>query len=167
MSETLADSIFKDNFQNFEKWSFVSDNVMGGVSSGNVEFLPLEKNFLAHITGKVSTENKGGFIQIRRNLSKINLENSKFIDITAKGNNQKYFIHLRTTGTILPWQYYQIDFNVKNEFQVFRLPIETFKRSSSFLSNKINPKKITSIGIVAFGRNHFADIFVKGVNFVN
>ena len=93
--------------------------------------------------------------------------NSKFIDITAKGNNQKYFIHLRTTGTILPWQYYQIDFNVKNEFQVFRLPIETFKRSSSFLSNKINPKKITSIGIVAFGRNHFADIFIKEVNFVN
>ena len=87
--------------------------------------------------------------------------------IRDRGNNQKYFIHLRTTGTILPWQYYQIDFNVKNEFQVFRLPIETFKRSSSFLSNKINPKKITSIGIVAFGRNHFADIFIKEVNFVN
>ena len=167
MSETLADSIFKDNFQNFEKWSFVSDKVMGGVSSGNVEFLPLENNFLAHITGKVSTENKGGFIQIRRNLSKINLENSKFIDITAKGNNQKYFIHIRTTGTILPWQYYQTDFNVNNEFKVFRLPINNFKRSSSFLSNKINPKRITSIGIVAFGRDHIADIIIKEISFHN
>ena len=39
-----------------------------------------------------------------------------FIDITAKGNNQKYFVHIRTTGTILPWQYYQTDFNVNNEF---------------------------------------------------
>ena len=167
MSETLADSIFKDNFQNFEKWSFVSDKVMGGVSSGNVEFLPLENNFLAHITGKVSTENKGGFIQIRRNLSKINLENSKFIDITAKGNNQKYFVHIRTTGTILPWQYYQTDFNVNNEFKVFRLPINNFKRSSSFLSNKINPKRITSIGIVAFGRDHIADIIIKEISFHN
>ena len=167
MSETLADSIFKDNFQNFEKWSFVSDKVMGGVSSGNVEFLPLENNFLAHITGKVSTENRGGFIQIRRKLNKINLENSKFIDITAKGNNQKYFVHIRTTGTILPWQYYQADFNVNNEFKVFRLPINNFKRSSSFLSNKINPKRITSIGIVAFGRDHIADITIKEIHFLN
>ena len=167
MSETLADSIFKDNFQNFEKWSFVSDKVMGGVSSGNVEFLPLENNFLAHITGKVSTENKGGFIQIRRNLSKINLENSKFIDITANGNNQKYFVHIRTAGTLLPWQYYQADFNVNNEFKVFRLPINNFKRSSSFLSNKINPKRITSIGIVAFGRDHIADIIIKEIRFLN
>ena len=167
MSETLADSIFKDNFQNFENWSFVSDNVMGGISSGNVEFLPVENNFLAHITGKVSTENRGGFIQIRRKLNKINLENSKFIDITAKGNNQKYFVHIRTTGTILPWQYYQTDFYVNNEFKVFRLPINNFKRSSSFLSNKINPKRITSIGIVAFGRDHIADIIIKEILFLN
>ena len=167
MSETLADSIFKDNFQNFEKWSFISDNVMGGISSGNVEFLPLENNFLAHITGKVSTENRGGFIQIRRKLNQINLENSKFIDITAKGNNQKYYVHIRTTGTILPWQYYQIDFNVDNEFKVFRLPINNFKRSSSFLSNKINPKRITSIGIVAFGRDHTADMIIKEIRFIN
>jgi len=167
ISETLADSIFKDNFQNFEKWSFVSDKVMGGVSSGNVEFLPLENNFLAHITGKVSTENRGGFIQIRRKLNKINLENSKFIDITARGNNQKYYVHIRTTGTILPWQYYQADFNVNNEFKVFRLPINNFKRSSSFLSNKINPKRITSIGIVAFGRDHIADIIIKEIHFLN
>lgn len=167
MSETLADSIFKDNFQNFEKWSFVSDNVMGGLSSGKVEFFPVKNNFLAHITGKVSTENRGGFIQIRRKLNKINLENSKFIDITAKGNKQKYFVHIRTTGTILPWQYYQTDFNVNNEFKVFRLPINNFKRSSSFLSNKINPKRIISIGIVAFGRDHIADIIIKEISFHN
>ena len=50
MSETLAESVFKDNFQNSEKWNFVTDQVMGGVSSGNVEFIPLKNNFVAHIT---------------------------------------------------------------------------------------------------------------------
>ena len=99
MSETLAESVFKDNFQNSEKWNFVTDQVMGGVSSGNVEFIPLKNNFVAHITGKISTQNRGGFIQIRRKLNKVNLENSKFINITAKGNNQKYFIHLRVFST--------------------------------------------------------------------
>ena len=166
-SETLADSIFKDNFQISENWSFITDQVMGGVSSGNVEFLRIENKLVAHITGKISTENRGGFIQIKRKLKNINLENFKFIDITAKGNNQKYFVHLRTTGTILPWQYYQIDFNVNSEFKVFRLPIENFKRSSSFLSSKIKPKNIKSIGIVAFGRNHIADLFVEEINFIN
>ena len=41
MSESLADSVFKDNFQNSEKWSFLTDQVMGGVSSGNVEFISI------------------------------------------------------------------------------------------------------------------------------
>ena len=98
---------------------------------------------------------------------KINLKNFRFVEITAKGNNQNYYVHLRTTGTILPWQYYQSGFNVNNEFKVFRLPLQIFKRSSSFLSKKINPKKITSIGIVAFGRNHIADIIIKEIQFIN
>ena len=166
-SETLADSGFKDDFQNSEKWNFVPDQVMGGVSLGNVKFVDFENNFVVHLTGEVSTKNRGGFIQIRRKLNKVNLESSRFVEITAKGNNQKYFVHLRTTGTILPWQYYQIDFNVNDKFKIFRLPIETFSKSSSFLSNKINPKKITSIGIVAFGRNHIVDIIIKKIQFVN
>ena len=82
------------------------------------------------MTGKVSTANRGGFIQIRRKLNKINLKNFRFVEITAKGNNQNYYVHLRTTGTILPWQYYQSGFNVNNEFKVFRLPLDTFKKSS-------------------------------------
>ena len=167
MSETLAENVFKDDFQNSEKWNFVTDQVMGGVSSGNVKFVPFENSFVVHLTGKVSTENRGGFIQIRRKLNKINLKNFRFVEITAKGNNQNYYVHLRTTGTILPWQYYQSGFNVNNEFKVFRLPLDTFKKSSSFLSNKINPKKITSIGIVAFGRNHIADVIIKEIQFVN
>ena len=68
MSETLADSIFKDNFQNFEKWSFVSDKVMGGVSSGNVEFLPFENFFnkigLRPISNKIESFSKGDIRKI-------------------------------------------------------------------------------------------------------
>ena len=140
---------------------------MGGVSTGKVEFLNDNNNFYARMRGNVSTENKGGFIQVRRKLEKLNLEGSKFIEIIAKGNNQNYFIHLRTSGTFLPWQYYQISFKVLNSFETFKLPISEFKRSSMFLSKRINPKNITSIGIVAFGRDHSADIYIKEINFIN
>ena len=100
-------------------------------------------------------------------LEKLYLEDFKFIEIIAKGNNQNYFIHLRTTGTFLPWQYYQISFKAISNFKTFKLPINEFKRSSVFLSKNINPKNITSIGIVAFGRDHFADIHIREIKFIN
>jgi len=165
--EAVGDTIFKDNFENPKKWQFISDQVMGGVSSGKVEFLNDNNNLYARLTGNVSTENKGGFIQIRRKLEKSSLEGTKFIEITAKGNNQNYFIHLRTSGTLLPWQYYQISFKVVNDFKIFKLPINEFKRSSVFLSKQINPKNITSVGVVAFGRDHSADIYIKEINFID
>ena len=165
--EALGNTIFKDNFKNPEKWLFITDQVMGGVSSGKVEFININNNLYARMIGNVSTKNNGGFIQVRRKLEKLNLDGSKFIEIIAKGNNQNYFIHLRTLGTFLPWQYYQISFKVINNFKTFKLPINEFKRSSVFLSKNINPKNITSIGIVAFGRDHYADIYIKEINFTN
>ena len=118
-SEARGETIFKDNFENPEKWLFITDQVMGGFSSGKVEFISINNNLHARMTGNVSTKNKGGFIQVRRKLEKLNLEGSKFIEIIAKGNNQNYFIHLRSSGTFLPWQYYQISFKVLNNFKKF------------------------------------------------
>ena len=46
---------------------------------------------------------------------------------------------MRTSGTLLPWQYYQISFKVVNDYKIFKLPINEFKRSSVFLSKQINP----------------------------
>ena len=165
--EALGNTIFKDNFKNPEKWLFITDQVMGGISSGKVEFININNNLYARMIGNVSTKNNGGFIQVRRKLEKLNLDGSKFIEIIAKGNNQNYFIHLRTLGTFLPWQYYQISFKVINDFKTFKLPINEFKRSSFLLSKNINTKNITSIGIVAFGRDHSADIYIKEINFTN
>ena len=88
IQEALGNTIFKDNFENPKKWQFITDQVMGGVSSGKVEFLNDNNNLYVRLTGNVSTENKGGFIQIRRKLEKVSLKGAKFIEITAKGNNQ-------------------------------------------------------------------------------
>ena len=84
----------------------------------------------------------------------------------AKGNSQKYYIFLRTTGTILPWQYYASEFTVNENFNEFVLPIRDFEKSGFLLAKNINPKKITSIGIVAFGRDHEAELFVKEIGFI-
>ncbi len=166
-SETFGDIIFKDNFTNRENWKLITDQVMGGISTGEVKFINRKKNSYVNLKGNVSTKNRGGFIQIRSDLRNVNLEEAKYIHIQAKGNDQNYFLHIRTKGTFLPWQYYSMNFKVNETFKFYKLAIENFKRSSSFISKKIKPKDITSIAIVAFGRDHLASIFVKEIQFSN
>ena len=158
-SNNFAETMFKDNFQEPNQWNYVADTVMGGVSTGGVEFKDIEGKTIALLTGNVTTENNGGFIQIRRDLRSINLEDINLIKLIAKGNNQKYFVFLRTTGTKLPWQYYQSEFTVNENFN-------EFIKSGMLMSSKINPKKITSIGLVAFGRDHSAELFIKEIEFI-
>ena len=143
-----------------------SNQVVQTLSHYGVEFKDIEGKTIALLTGNVTTENNGGFIQIRRDLRSINLEDINLIKLIAKGNNQKYFVFLRTTGTKLPWQYYQSQFTVNENFNEFILPIDEFKKSGMLMSSKIDPKKITSIGIVAFGRDHYANISIKELEFI-
>ena len=158
-SNNFAETMLKDNFQEPNQWNYVADTVMGGISTGGVEFKDIEGKTIALLAGNVTTENNGGFIQIRRDLRSINLEDINLIKLTAKGNNQKYFVFLRTTGTKLPWQYYQSEFTVNESFN-------EFKKSGMLMSSKINPKKITYIGLVAFGRDHSAELFIKEIEFI-
>ena len=92
-NKTFAGPIFKDNFQDPAQWTYISDNVMGGVSTGSVAYKTDNGAPMALLSGNVTTENNGGFIQVRRNISNIDLKTAKFVKVVAKGNNQKYFIH--------------------------------------------------------------------------
>ena len=166
-SQSNAEIIFTDKLHPTNEWNLITDKVMGGISTGEYNYIKIDNNDVIKMTGNVSTKNNGGFIQIRRNLDGINLTNAKNIEVLAKGNNEKYFIHLRTSFTILPWQYYQYLFTVKENFKNFVLPIKNFKKSGLLLPNEINPQNIKSIGIVAFGKDYRAELTVKEISFTN
>ena len=161
--------IMIDNFDaNSEvRWDYVSDQVMGGVSEGSAR-LGTDSDTgdtYAHMVGDVSTANNGGFIQLRTRLSSGADKNAAGIYIKVRGNGQKYYIHLRTKGTMMPWQYYQGAFDVSEQWQVIRLPLDSFKPSGSWLRKTALPKSIRSVGIVAYGRDHEADIQVSEIGF--
>ena len=166
ISRSNGENILKDDFTNENEWTYIADNVMGGISDGRVEFNLVDSNVYALLSGNVSTENNGGFIQIRRELKNIDLSKAKSIRVYARGNNEKYYIFLRTTGTILPWQYYSHEFTVNEEYNEFIMPIKDFKKSGTLLAKQVNPKKITSVAIVAYGRDHVAEIYVKELEFI-
>ena len=55
-----AEFMLLDNFDNkTQRWKYVSDQVMGGVSEGDLIFNQDDEETFAHLTGVVSTENNG------------------------------------------------------------------------------------------------------------
>ena len=146
------------------RWQFFTDQVMGGKSNGKLEFFSEEKNHFARMTGDVSTKNNGGFIQFRADILKKLDDNFKGIKLKVRGNNQNYFIHIRTTGSVLPWQYYDKEFFASNEWNEVELNFSDFKKSSTFMRKKFKASSIKTIGIVAYGREHKAKIEVSEIS---
>ena len=147
------------------RWSFISDQVMGGVSSGGFEVKTHDGELYIEMTGRVSTENNGGFIQVRREIEDDSSSRITGVTITVKGNGQPYFLHLRTRWTLLPWQYYQARFETSELWQEIQLPFSAFKPSSRILPSTVNRSALKSLGLVAFGRDHDAMVSIKEIGF--
>ena len=162
MGENKLIDDFSNESQN--RWQFFTDQVMGGISEGNASLVSDKSGQYIRLEGSVSTANNGGFIQIRTDINEGTNE-AKGIIIKAKGNGEDYYIHLRTSGTVLPWQYYQISFPTSKNWSEIKLPLANFERSSSWISKKITGDKIRTLGIVAYGRNHNAKLDVAYLSF--
>ena len=147
------------------RWTFVSDQVMGGVSTGQARISSEDGAPILQLTGEVSTANNGGFIQARTQLETRLPPDLAGVILRVRGNNQRYFVHLRTSGTALPWQYYQAPFKATGDWQDIRLPLSAFKPSGQLLRKSPKPQSIRSLGIVAYGRPHTADVSVRFVGF--
>ena len=57
ISGSNGENILKDDFTNENEWTYIADNVMGGISDGGVEFNLVDSNVYALLSGNVSTEN--------------------------------------------------------------------------------------------------------------
>ena len=166
LSNVLSEEMIFEDFsevKSIENWEFISDQVMGGVSLGRFEVLKEKRIKFLRMTGNVSLENNGGFIQVRKKVYPAIEENIKGIKLITRGNQSDYFIHIRTKYTILPWQYYQLKFRVSNQWESKILNIDEFARSGSLLPKVINPKYIKSIALVAFGREHDVELDVAEI----
>ena len=146
-------------------WRFFTDQVMGGVSTGGVTFAHVDGTPFARMTGKVSTANRGGFIQMRLALVSPPPSGTTGVRLVVRGNCQRYFLHLRTGETVLPWQFYQAGFDVTEAWTEVRLPFEVFTASGMLPRGVPASASLTSIAVVAYGRDHDALIDVHAVGF--
>ena len=146
-------------------WSYFADTVMGGISNGSAEFRRAGAHKTIRLTGQVSTANNGGFIQVRSSIPKEIAKDKTGIKLKVKGNGEQYYLHIRNSSTRLPWHYYQQGFETTNTWEEVKLPFESFIKSSSLLRTSIKQSTIKTIGIVAYGKNHTADISVMSLEF--
>ena len=144
------------------EWSYLADTVMGGVSQGGAR---MEAGVL-RLSGTVSTANRGGFIQARTEMPEGLSPDATALRLRVRGNGERYFVHLRTTRTLLPWQYYQQGFETGPDWAEVTLPLAGFSASGRMMAGQIRPSDIRSIGIVAYGRDHLADVSVAALGAV-
>ena len=145
------------------EWVYLADTVMGGRSQGDGALLNEDGLAFARLTGNVTTANNGGFIQIRRNLPDLSDVPAQGIRLIVRGNDQPYFIHLRTGQSIRPWAYYAQSFDAPSQWQEVRLPFADFEPSARFMSRSIDVGDLKTLGIVAYGRDHVALLDVAEV----
>ena len=148
------------------RWCFVTDKVMGGVSEGRLQMNKDAEVPHYNMQGDVSTENNGGFIQFRTHI-KDHPVNKMFegIRIKVRGNNEEYAIHLRTKYLFLPWQYYQANFKVQNDWETIEIPFSNFNKSNFYQPSQVSSIDIKTIGIVAIGRDFKANIDLAYIEF--
>ncbi|HHS99339.1 MAG TPA: hypothetical protein ENK73_00635 [Thiomicrospira sp.] len=146
------------------EWFFVSDQVMGGVSNGQVSFKKNETSPCHCLTGKVSLENNGGFLQMQLvHLDDLNIHFNDFkgIYIEVKGNNHQYNLHLRTSQLLLPWQSFRQQFFASEKWQRLFFSFEEFTSYKTF--SKLNPAKISRLGILAIGEAFESNICIRNL----
>ena len=154
-----------ENLIQTSEWSYEADTVMGGVSDGIAELKGNGSDKTIRLTGKVSTANNGGFIQVRSSISWGLAKGKTGIKMKVKGNGEQYYLHIRNSGTRLPWHYYHQGFETTGTWKEIKLPFQFFKKSSSFLRTSVTQSTIKTIAIVAYCKDHTADISVMSLEF--
>ncbi|WP_049785361.1 CIA30 family protein [Nitrosomonas sp. Is79A3] len=148
------------------QWRLVTDQVMGGVSNGELTLDNYKGKNCLRMRGDVSTGRNGGFVQIALDLTQdASLDASAYagIELSISGNNEHYNIHIRTTDLWLPWQSYRFSFKATPDWQIIRVPfvnLEAYRTTTKFYQDKLK-----RIGLVGIGRNFQADMCVSSIRF--
>ena len=149
------------------QWRMFTDRVMGGRSTATWRYDRIDDHRCLRLQGSVSLENRGGFIQValplKRNGRLFNAEDFRGVRLTVRGNGESYHVHLRTSQTILPWQYYWAAFTTGPGWQTIDIPFDQFRPES--LKKVLNPRKLKRIAIVAINKAFEADVAVSRLEF--
>ena len=148
-------------------WQVVTDQVMGGISSGTLVREIVGGRSAIHMRGSVRLENNGGFVQIGLDLAPggktVDASSWIGIELDVFGNGEEYNLHLRTLDLTRPWQSYRHGFKAEASWRTVQLPF------GSFISHRtdipLDVRRLRRLGLIAIGRAFSADLALGGIRF--
>ena len=147
-----------------QRWSAFSDRVMGGVSVVHAALSDVHGQSSLRLTGRVSLENNGGFVQVARQLDNIDASTFGGLQLRVCGAPGSYFVHLRTADTRAPWQYYGAPLPVTAAWADVYLPWSAFR--AVLLSAPLDVRRLQRIGLVAAKTAFDADLAISRLELV-
>jgi hypothetical protein len=149
-------------------WELVTDRVMGGVSSGRLAPEEVLGRPALRLTGDVSLENNGGFVQMALDLAPgagpVDASGFSGLAFEVTGNGEEYGVHLRTADVARPWQSYRATFIASPDWRRVELPFAGFEPHR--IEAPFDRARLRRIGLVAIGRKFHADLALGRLEFV-
>ena len=148
-------------------WELISDRVMGGVSNGTLAHSIIEGRPALRMTGTVSLENDGGFLQMALDLRPdgrgVDASSYTGLALDILGNDQRYNLHLRTADVTRPWQSYRAEFIAPHHWTTIKLPFSEF--TPHRLTAPLDLSSLRRVGLVGIGRAFAADLALGDLRF--
>ncbi len=143
-------------------WEFVADTVMGGVSTGQVRQETVAGRDAVRLTGAVSLDNNGGFVQVAGDFAPSGtlLDASDWTGIAfdTYGNGEEYEVRLRTDALTRPWQSFRANFTAPPDWTEHLIPFTAFKPHRTEAA--LDPARLRRIGFLAISRAFDADLSI-------
>lgn len=150
-------------------WEGFSDRVMGGVSELSSEVVTDGALRYLRMSGRVSTKNNGGFIQVRlllgSDFSPFDGSSYNGVRLVVRGTGDGYYLHLRTAGMVLPWKYYAAPVSITANWTTVDIPWSAFEKGDFGTMGRMNPRRLKSLAVVAAKKDFDALIDVREIGF--
>lgn len=134
--------------EDIKPWYTVNDNVMGGVSKGQVRAADDALVFY----GSLSLENNGGFASVRTKRMKLDLAEGDRLIVRYKGDGRRYYLSLYVPTLRVAYSFRTPIATEKDKWQETSLPIERFKATSFGREIRnaapVDPSRINAIGFL-------------------
>ena len=144
-------------------WRFEADTVMGGVSTGRIARETVAGREATRLTGDVSLENDGGFVQMNFDVTD-DVSGASGIAFDVYGNGETYELRARTDDLDRPWQSFRASFTAPAAWTTVEIAfddLEPHRTDATF-----DKARLKRIGIVAIGRAFAVDVAVSEVRFL-
>ena len=133
-------------------WAILSDNVMGGVSEGQIEY---GSNSVT-VKGNVSLKNRGGFVSLKSNFGRLDLSSFKTVKIKFRSTLQKYAFTLENSRRWYEPAYkHEFSAKEKNKWETVSMDLNSFEEEliGQPTGNKANKTILESILRIGISTN--------------